>query len=54
MLADASSEISRRLAAQSGQVRVGQRMARTTPARPVARGHGLVAGPVRLGAAAPA
>lgn len=47
MLADASSEITRRLSAQSG--RVGQRLPTTVPPRPVARGRGFTPSPVRVG-----
>jgi DNA-binding IclR family transcriptional regulator len=47
MLADASSEITRRLSAQSG--RVGQRLPKTVPPRPVARGRGITPSPVRVG-----
>jgi DNA-binding IclR family transcriptional regulator len=50
MLADASGEITRRLAAQSG--RAGQRLPATVPPRPVARGRGFTSAPVRVGATA--
>jgi DNA-binding IclR family transcriptional regulator len=50
MLADASSEITRRLAAQSG--RAGQRVPATVSPRPVARGRGFSPTPVRVGAPA--
>jgi len=51
MLTDASSEITRRLAAQSGQVRAGQRLMSQRPAAR-GRGFGSVTGPARVGASA--